>query len=281
MSTKRVRFSVSGKLASLLLFLSLTAFVGVLCIKPISSGAIKDAFIDTALSDRVTDVIYEMYPQVTTEQLGAVEKFVDSNPVVDDLVEKYLVAATNGGNFDVSGNEELFDGFNEDLLDETTGELGITLTDEQKQTVMEKLKSQEEQVNNAVRAEVENLSDTNNKVKTALKLYGIATSTTVVAGCGALTAALALMVILLRQGKIRFMNNLGISAILSGAIIGAGIPAGIWLFGDDLTNRFLGRTVQVDAKICMELGALLAATGIVFLLLRAIVCVIGRRSLAR
>lgn len=282
MSTKRVRFSVLGKLISILFFLSLTVLAGLVCIKPVSSSTIKDTFIDTALSDKVTDVIYEVYPDVTSSQLETVEKFVDENPAVDKLVDKYLTAVAEGQeNFQVKGTEQLFAGLNEELIDKAAGEFGITMTEEQKQQVTEVLKAQEEQIDSAVKYAVENLSSSSPKVRTALKLYDIATSTAVVGGCAALTVFLGLLLIIVRKDRVRFMNNLGISGILSGAVIGAGVPAGVWLFGDDITNRLLGRTADMDVKICMELGALLAVTGVVLIVLRAIACVIGRKSLSR
>ena len=131
MEKTEIKFPIMGKVLIAFLCLSIFLIGFLLCIKPVSSTVIRQAFIDDAVRLRVNDVIYNEYPDIEIDSAMTIDDVVRSSSQLDLIVAKYLDALVkvvdNEEDFIILNTSKNFEEMNWEIIHTLEEELGIEI----------------------------------------------------------------------------------------------------------------------------------------------------------
>ena len=80
--------SFVSKLLSVLFGIILFLLVGISCVKPIATSLIRDAYVGSAFSFRINDVIHEACPEMELDSAIELQEFVEKHPRLNQVIHK-------------------------------------------------------------------------------------------------------------------------------------------------------------------------------------------------
>lgn len=256
--------------AFLCLFIFLIGFL--LCIKPVSSTVIRQAFIDDAVRLRVNDVIYDAYPDMEIDSLIVIDEVVRNSSQLDLIVAKYLDALVkfvdNGADFMVPSTNKNFEEMNREIIHTLEEELDNEIIETKREKIMYGLNNVEWQVTDILVGLPNYIGNFGSLAITAVKLYGILTSKLLLITLVLLTTGFGISLYFIRKQKHKWLQIIGIISIIDGTILGVGIPAIINFLNYHITNRLLGRSMNIDTSSFTTVGVIFIFLGIVICLSR-------------
>ena len=151
-------------------------------------------------------------------------------------------------------------------IQDTNPELSEDMLTMMKQQLSEEIVDVQDVLNSYASNLYGNMNDTSTMQGKVAKLYTVLLSTPCRVAAGAAILILAILTILLGYPRYRGLFSLGIESLICGIIFAPGIG----LMGNKvlslLTDRMLGRTIDVDLKAFLWMGGIFAGAGVVFLL---------------
>ena len=250
--------------------------VGISCMKAVSIDLIKDAFIGSAFSFRINDVISEASPEMNINDAIDLQELMEDHPKLDKVIHQYLCAYgkyLNGDYqvFDTLNIENHFQKMNEDILKETkkrTPENILTMSD---QEFLANVRLAEEEVELILQDTrlLNNLQNFRNLTIYAINLYSFATSIGV--------QSILLLIMLLLVIKICMLSGYDFKEIYSvfGRLLSAHgvfwiVVYGLVKLADrrllSIVDRFLGRSKFIQGTPFLKSGAGLIVLGIMFII---------------
>ncbi len=270
MQKREIRFSVIGKVLIAFLFLSIFLIGLLLCIKPVSVTVIRQAFIDDAVRLRVNNVIYNEYPDLEIDSLIVIDEEVRNNSQLDLVVVKYLDALAKliggGEEFMLPSTGKNFEEMNLEIIHILEDELGHELTETKQEKIIYGLNNVELQVTDILVDLPYYIGNFGSLALTAVKFYGILTSKLLLVTMILLTGALEVALYFSRRQKQKWLQITGVISIIDGIILGAMIPIIISSLDYRITDRLLGRSMNIDTSAFITLGVILVFLGIVICL---------------
>lgn len=241
-------------------------------IRPLCASTVSGAVLGRAVSSRVLDEVYKVYPEVTSEQMEEVENFLEENQAVKELAGAYLDvmagSVKDGTPVSPEDYEALIGELKQDVFPQLMDEMGDLLTEEEKNALYEGIDSQSEKIGQITEQSYP-------PVETALELYGFLDSFSV----KALSLGVVILsgIIVLASGRRRYRGLLSLArdGIVSGIMVGAVIPFLANTAAHVLTNRILGRTAELTLTPLFFYGGIFFAGGLVLLVMYYVVR--GRR----
>ena len=260
-------------LIGLLLIISVTVLGSSFLAKKVLVDAISQAGVDTAISHRMMDAVFGYAGADDTEWIAKIQNKIEKNGEVQAITQKVMNEMTedlaSGKAYkDVDVTKEL-----NQILDDSMQEIQDTnpeLNDDMLAMMKQQLKDELDDVQDVLNSYASNLYDNMNDTSTVqgkvAKLYTILSSMPCRVAAGAAILILAVLTILLGYPRYRGLFSLGVEGLICGIIFAPGIG----LMGDKvlslLTDRMLGRTIDVDLKAFLWMGCIFAGAGVVFLL---------------
>lgn len=265
-------------LIGLLFIISVTVLGSSFLAKKVLVDAISQAGVDTAISHRMMDAVFGYAGADDTEWIAKIQNKIEKNGEVQAITQKVMNEITedlsSGKAYkDVDVTKEL-----NRILDDSMQEIKDTnpeLSDDMLAMMKQQLKEELVDVQDVLSSYASNLYDNMNDTSTVqgkvAKLYTILLSMPCRVAAGAAILILAVLTILLGYPRYRGLFSLGVEGLICGVVFAPGIG----LMGNKvlslLTDRILGRTIDVNLKAFLWMGCISAGAGVVFLLAGLIV----------
>lgn len=265
-------------LIGLLFIISVTVLGSSFLAKKVLVDAISQAGVDTAISHRMMDAVFGYAGADDTEWIAKIQNKIEKNGEVQAITQKVMNEITedlSGGKAykDVDVTKELnriLDDSMQEIKD-TNPELNDDMLAMMKQQLKEELVDVQDVLNSYASNLYDNMNDTSTVQGKVAKLYTILLSIPCRVVAGAAILVLAVLTILLGYPRYRGLLSLGVEGLICGVIFAPGIG----LMGNKvlslLTDRILGRTIDVNLKAFLWMGCISAGAGVVFLLAGLIV----------
>lgn len=265
-------------LIGLLFIISVTVLGSSFLAKKVLVDAISQAGVDTAISHRMMDAVFGYAGADDTEWIAKIQNKIEKNGEVQAITQKVMNEITedlsSGKAYkDVEVTKELnriLDDSMQEIKD-TNPELNDDMLAMMKQQLKEELVDVQDVLNSYASNLYDNMNDTSTVQGKVAKLYTILLSMPCRVAAGAAILILAVLTILLGYPRYRGLFSLGVEGLICGVIFAPGIG----LMGNKvlslLTDRILGRTIDVNLKAFLWMGCISAGAGVVFLLAGLIV----------
>ena len=265
-------------LIGLLFIISVTVLGSSFLAKKVLVDAISQAGVDTAISHRMMDAVFGYAGADDTEWIAKIQNKIEKNGEVQAITQKVMNEITedlsSGKAYkDVDVTKELnriLDDSMQEIKD-TNPELNDDMLAMMKQQLKEELVDVQDVLNSYASNLYDNMNDTSTVQGKVAKLYTILLSIPCRVAAGAAILILAVLTILLGYPRYRGLFSLGVEGLICGIIFAPGIG----LMGNKvlslLTDRILGRTIDVNLKAFLWMGCISAGAGVVFLLAGLIV----------
>lgn len=265
-------------LIGLLFIISVTVLGSSFLAKKVLVDAISQAGVDTAISHRMMDAVFGYAGADDTEWIAKIQNKIEKNGEVQAITQKVMNEITedlsSGKAYkDVDVTKELnriLDDSMQEIKD-TNPELNDDMLAMMKQQLKEELVDVQDVLNSYASNLYNNMNDTSTVQGKVAKLYTILLSMPCRVAAGAAIMILAVLTILLGYPRYRGLFSLGVEGLICGIIFAPGIG----LMGNKvlslLTDRILGRTIDVNLKAFLWMGCISAGAGVVFLLAGLIV----------
>ena len=265
-------------LIGLLFIISVTVLGSSFLAKKVLVDAISQAGVNTAISHRMMDAVFGYAGADDTEWIAKIQNKIEKNGEVQAITQKVMNEITedlsSGKAYkDVDVTKELnriLDDSMQEIKD-TNPELSDDMLAMMKQQLKEELVDVQDVLNSYASNLYDNMNDTSTIQGKVAKLYTILLSMPCRVAAGAAILILAVLTILLGYPRYRGLFSLGVEGLICGVIFAPGIG----LMGNKvlslLTDRILGRTIDVNLKAFLWMGCISAGAGVVFLLAGLIV----------
>lgn len=265
-------------LIGLLFIISVTVLGSSFLAKKVLVDAISQAGVDTAISHRMMDAVFGYAGADDTEWIAKIQNKIEKNGEVQAITQKVMNEITedlsSGKAYkDVDVTKELnriLDDSMQEIKD-TNPELNDDMLAMMKQQLKEELVDVQDVLNSYASNLYDNMNDTSTVQGKVAKLYTILLSMPCRVAAGAAILILAVLTILLGYPRYRGLFSLGVEGLICGVVFAPGIG----LMGNKvlslLTDRILGRTMDVNLKAFLWMGCISAGAGVVFLLAGLIV----------
>lgn len=265
-------------LIGLLFIISVTVLGSSFLAKKVLVDAISQAGVDTAISHRMMDAVFGYAGADDTEWIAKIQNKIEKNGEVQAITQKVMNEITedlsSGKAYkDVDVTKELnriLDDSMQEIKD-TNPELSDDMLSMMKQQLKEELVDVQDVLNSYASNLYDNMNDTSTVQGKVAKLYTVLLSIPCRVAAGAAILILAVLTILLGYPRYRGFFSLGVEGLICGVIFAPGIG----LMGNKvlslLTDRILGRTIDVNLKAFLWMGCISAGAGVVFLLAGLIV----------
>lgn len=265
-------------LIGLLFIISVTVLGSSFLAKKVLVDAISQAGVDTAISHRMMDAVFGYAGADDTEWIAKIQNKIEKNGEVQAITQKVMNEITedlsSGKAYkDVDVTKELnriLDDSMQEIKD-TNPELSNDMLAMMKQQLKEELVDVQDVLNSYASNLYDNMNDSSTVQGKVAKLYTILLSMPCRVAAGAAILILAVLTILLGYPRYRGLFSLGVEGLICGVIFAPGIG----LMGNKvlslLTDRILGRTIDVNLKAFLWMGCISAGAGVVFLLAGLIV----------
>lgn len=265
-------------LIGLLFIISVTVLGSSFLAKKVLVDAISQAGVDTAISHRMMDAVFGYAGADDTEWIAKIQNKIEKNGEVQAITQKVMNEITedlsSGKAYkDVDVTKELnriLDDSMQEIKD-TNPELNDDMLAMMKQQLKEELVDVQDVLNSYASNLYNNMNDTSTVQGKVAKLYTILLSMPCRVAAGAAILILAVLTILLGYPRYRGLFSLGVEGLIYSVIFAPGIG----LMGNKvlslLTDRILGRTIDVNLKAFLWMGCISAGAGVVFLLAGLIV----------
>ena len=265
-------------LIGLLFIISVTVLGSSFLAKKVLVDAISQAGVDTAISHRMMDAVFGYAGADDTEWIAKIQNKIEKNGEVQAITQKVMNEITedlsSGKAYkDVDVTKELNRILDESMqeIKDTNPELNDDMLAMMKQQLKEELVDVQDVLNSYASNLYNNMNDTSTVQGKVAKLYTILLSMPCRVAAGAASLILAVLTILLGYPRYRGLFSLGVESLICGIIFAPGIG----LMGNKvlslLTDRILGRTIDVNLKAFLWMGCISAGAGVVFLLAGLIV----------
>lgn len=265
-------------LIGLLLIISVTVLGSSFLAKKVLVDAISQAGVDTAISHRMMDAVFGYAGADDTEWIAKIQNKIEKNGEVQAITQKVMNEMTedlaSGKAYkDVDVTKELNQILDDSMqeIQDTNPELNDDMLAMMKQQLKDELDDAQDVLNSYASNLYDNMNDTSTVQGKVAKLYTILLSIPCRVAAGAAILILAVLTILLGYPRYRGLFSLGVEGLICGVIFAPGIG----LMGNKvlslLTDRILGRTIDVDLKTFLWMGCIFAGAGVVFLLAGLIV----------
>lgn len=265
-------------LIGLLFIISVTVLGSSFLAKKVLVDAISQAGVDTAISHRMMDAVFGYAGADDTEWIAKIQNKIEKNGEVQAITQKVMNEITEDlssgkayKDVDVTKklNRILDDSMQE--IKDTNPELSDDMLAMMKQQLKEELVDVQDVLNSYASNLYDNMNDTSTVQGKVAKLYTILLSMPCRVAAGAAILILAVLTILLGYPRYRGLFSLGVEGLICGVIFALGIG----LMGNKVlslvTDRILGRTIDVNLKAFLWMGCISAGAGVVFLLAGLIV----------
>lgn len=265
-------------LIGLLFIISVTVLGSSFLAKKVLVDAISQAGVDTAISHRMMDAVFGYAGADDTEWIAKIQNKIEKNGEVQAITQKVMNEITedlsSGKAYkDVDVTKELnriLDDSMQEIKD-TNPELSDDMLAMMKQQLKEELVDVQDVLNSYASNLYDNMNDSSTVQGKVAKLYTVLLSIPCRVAAGAAILILAVLTILLGYPRYRGLFSLGVEGLICGVIFAPGIG----LMGNKvlslLTDRILGRTIDVNLKAFLWMGCISAGAGVVFLLAGLIV----------
>lgn len=274
----RIGKRILNVLIGLLFIISVTVLGSSFLAKKVLVDAISQAGVDTAISHRMMDAVFGYAGADDTEWIAKIQNKIEKNGEVQAITQKVMNEITedlsSGKAYkDVDVTKELnriLDDSMQEIKD-TNPELSDDMLAMMKQQLKEELVDVQDVLNSYASNLYDNMNDTSTVQGKVAKLYTVLLSIPCRVAAGAAILILAVLTILLGYPRYRGLFSLGVEGLICGVIFAPGIG----LMGNKVlslvTDRILGRTIDVNLKAFLWMGCISAGAGVVFLLAGLIV----------
>lgn len=265
-------------LIGLLFIISVTVLGSSFLAKKVLVDAISQAGVDTAISHRMMDAVFGYAGADDTEWIAKIQNKIEKNGEVQAITQKVMNEITedlsSGKAYkDVDVTKELnriLDDSMQEIKD-TNPELNDDMLAMMKQQLKEELVDVQDVLNSYASNLYNNMNDTSTVQGKVAKLYTILLSMPCRVAAGAAILILAVLTILLGYPRYRGLFSLGVEGLICSVIFAPGIGLMRNKVLSLLTDRILGRTIDVNLKAFLWMGCISAGAGVVFLLAGLIV----------
>lgn len=255
-------------LLNVVLFGVLILFAGSICATQIVVHTITQEITGNVESQRMIDVVMDAFPEASSDQLLQVQEALKNSPAMEEITTKYIdeiaAAAASGEELKLPEIKEDMNTLLEENMSVIEENLGKEFTQEQRQTISQKLEEKSDDVQRALDTVTQSIMyETTGGKAVILKAYHTVTSTAFQAGCGIVVLVLFVLISLLKKSPAKAMSGVGISFLLAGICLTTLIPSVASEIGGEIADRMLGSYMNIDFSSLRIAGGVMLGIGIV------------------
>lgn len=242
-------------LFSIVIVISLILLAINMSIQDMAIDTIHDSLVKKKISNTITDVIIERYPNIDVSDLEGLNNTIQNSPEAREITEKYfddIIKEITSGESTISvvietDLENLIDNHKEEL-----SSYGIDL--EELDAIKEEV-LQDNNMNEIYEIVREQLPTTLTKEQQmVIDVYQILHSKVLQYSLFGILAVSVLAIILINWSSKVSLKYLSVSTFLSGIIVQVGLIGGIKWIQWQLTNHILGRTTDIHYSSLSYIG---------------------------
>ena len=262
------------KIVLILFSCILFVLVGASCIRPVATNLVRDAYIGSAFSFRLNDVIDQACPEMEIDKTIELQELVEEHPQLNKVVHQYLCAYADwlqgdrDAVYDVD-SEKAFTKLNREIVAETkqrNPESELAIGEEE---FIAEISQAEAEVENILQNQIPYyLQNYGRPAITAIKIYRGWTSIWLY------VAFVLIMAVLVSPVCVKydrdFFRSLGKALLLQGCFWAVALPVFIKLTDRillRLVDRILGRSMFIEAAPFIWRGGILIGLGILVIIL--------------
>lgn len=255
-------------LLNIILFGVLLLFAGSISVSKIATHTITQQITGMIESQRMIDIVMNVFPNADTDQLLQVQNAMKDSPAIEGITEKYISeitkAAALGQQLELPNIKDDTDTLLEENMSIIEKGLGTKITENQKQDIKEKLEEKSDDVQYALDSATQSLAGETSGSKVILfKTYYVVTSIGFQAACMAGIVILIALISLLKKSLIKAFFSEGIAFLAAGVSLIAFLPAMTQRIGGEIASRILGSYMNIDFSGLKLAGAVMLAVGFI------------------
>lgn len=268
----------AGRIVSALLFGVILLMMGTaICVKPVCSRVIHQAFLGRSVALRANDVIWKWFETDDIDKAIQIQERIENHAKLERIAAKYLSALA-----DFSGEAGMFEkpdvnaeltALNEDVIQMLESELEQEIEGVKRQSVIRELEKAESQVIEILDEMPYLIGNFGTPARFAIRLYGILTSWQLLGGMALILLLLEVWMYGAQGRKAEMLWYMAIAFLVDGGMLGVILPMGIGRIGIHITSRVLGRASEIDVAPLRHMGLLFAGVAIAL----ALACFVLRK----
>lgn len=275
--------NILAKFLDVILCIVIITFCLCLSLKPMAVNLVKDILTQGKSNSDVASIIQIVYPDATDDKISEVENKILNNKDVDNALYSYINYYTNvaSGN-DVSEDEvkEASSNLVDNNFDNIQNELGLNLSNDQKQTLKDLISSKSDKVIQNIKELAQEVSNNLSPLeKNVLKVCSFVTSKNTLKLLGVTACILAALIILLRLRRKNWLVDLSVTSIMSGIITGLIVPLVVKVVGNLALGQVTGSSINVKVNMFFIEGIVLFVFGILLMIFYKIVSRKNRKTI--
>lgn len=263
--------NILAKFLDFILFIIIVIFCICISFKSISSSLMKEILSQSDAQTKVVSLIQSVYPNLDNEKVNEIEERILENKDVENTINSYLNYYTSiaSGNYveDTEVNKAVSDLLNNNF-DNVQNEIGLNLNNNQKDKIKNIISYGN---NNLIKTIKESAENANNRLspveKKLLKVCSIITSKNTIKILQAAVLVLSLLIILLQLKRKKWLENLSVTSIMAGIVVGLVLPFIIKIGGNLALGEITGKSINVNVSMFFTEGIILFAIGIVLMVI--------------
>lgn len=259
-------FSVcfSFMIFTLLIFLSIN-----LTIERIIVDTISDSIVKKEVSNVITDVIYEMYPDISIDNLGKIENMINDSKEVRKITEKYFENIMESVNDSDSEYPDISDNLEDIVLNNRSEFIKYGVSSEDIDKIVYSL--DDDSINQVYKVVNDSLiGNLTDEQRLVIGIYNILSSDSLKYSLIIGIVVLICIICLINWNLYSWLVYMGSSGLISGLIIKFVIIEGINMVSWDVTNKVLGRTSDINVDMLNNISIIYMLIGLLLIVVYSI-----------
>lgn len=245
-----------------------------LSIRTISTKTISNAFFEEEVSNNMKEVLANTFPDVSSENIDVLENVIKDNEaineVANDLLNHISDSISSGNKVDsetILNEISVAIDRNVPVIEEA---LGKDIPEEQIKEIQSKLTDENSNLKNQIDQTVDKIENMNSSAKQVIKTYDALNNNITKILCIVSLAVIIVLLGIINKSFFKWLLFLGISLIVSGAIVGMIVPMIVNVVEVAIGQRLLGTTIDIAVNSLNMAGIICAVIGIVLIIVYAI-----------
>ena len=261
--------NILAKFLDFILFITIIIFCICISFKYISSSLMKEIMSQSDAQTKVISLIQSVYPNLDNEKVNKIEERILENKDVENTINSYLNYYTSiaSGNYveDTEVNKAVSDLLNNNF-DNVQGEIGLNLNNNQKDKIKNVLSYGNNKLIETIKESAENANNRLSPVeKNLLRVCSIITNKSTLKLLGTAILVLSVLIILLQLKRKKWLENLSVTSIMAGVIVGLVLPLIVKVGGNLALGEIIGKSININVNIFFTEGIILFVIGIVLI----------------
>lgn len=245
-----------------------------LSIRTISTKTISNAFFEKEVSNNVKEVLANIFPDVSSENIDALENAIKDNKdisgVANDLLNHISDSISSGNKVDsetILNEISVAIDQNVPVIEEA---LGKDIPEEQVKEIQSKITDENSNLKNQINQTIDKIENINSPAKQVIKTYNALDNNVTKILCILSLVVIIALLGIINKSFFKWSLFSGISLIVSGIIVGMIVPIIVNVVEVAIGQRLLGTTIDIAVSSLNMTGIICVVIGVILIIIYTI-----------